>query len=90
MYYSQVQDKTFDQQYWPTPCSHLSSQSAPTLLVYQVDLMFFQGLELNKNQVQNMDLKKEGCKKQGHWYSKREEARLLSGPYFRPDFFSGS
>ena len=29
-----------------------------------------------KNQVQNMDLKKVGCKKQGHCYSKREETRL--------------
>ena len=52
-----------------------------------------------------MDLKKAGCKKQGHCYSKREEARLpilflnnndpvfcnllFSGPYFRPDFFQG-
>ena len=27
-----------------------------------------------KNQVQNMDLKKAGCKKRGQCYSKREEA----------------
>ena len=44
-----------------------SSQSAPTFLVYQVDLIFFEGL----------DLEKAGCKQQGHCYSKREEARLL-------------
>ena len=31
-----------------------------------------------------MDLKKARCKKQGHCYSKREEARL---PYFGPDLF---
>jgi hypothetical protein len=53
-----------------------------------------------------MDLKKAGSKKQGHRYSKREEAAwpllflnkndpvfftlLFSGPYFGPDFFSGS
>ena len=52
-----------------------------------------------------MDLKKAGCKKQGHCYSKREEAAwpllflnnnepafftlLFSGPYFGPDFFQG-
>ena len=30
-----------------------------------------------KNQVQHMDLKKAGCKKLGHCYSKRGEARLL-------------
>ena len=29
-----------------------------------------------KNQVQNMDLKKARCIKLGHCYSKREEARL--------------
>ena len=46
-----------------------SSQSAPTFLVYQVDLIFFEGL----------DLEKAGCKKQGHCYSKREEARRFSG-----------
>ena len=50
-----------------------------------------------------MDLKKAGCKKQGHCYSKREEAAwpllflnnndpvfctlLFSGPYFGLDFF---
>ena len=50
--------------------------------------------------------KKQGAKKQSHCYSKREEARLpflflnkttlffctllFSGPYFGPDFFSGS
>ena len=49
-----------------------------------------------------MDLKKARCKKQGHCYSKREEARLpflflnnndhyflhpaFSDPYFGPDF----
>ena len=44
-----------------------SSQSAPTFLVYQVDLIFFEGL----------DLEKAGCKKQGHCYSKREESAWL-------------
>ena len=29
-------------------------------------------------------------KNQVHCYSKREETRHFSGPYFRPDFFSGS
>ena len=59
---------------------------------------------LKKNQVQNMDLKKAGCKNQGNFYSKREETRLpllflnnndpafcnllFSGTYFGPDFFS--
>ena len=36
--------------------------------------------DTEKNQVQNMDLKKAGSKKQGHCYSKREEAAW-------PDFF---
>ena len=48
-----------------------------------------------------MDLKKAGNKKQGHSYSKREQAAwmnnndpdfftlLFSGPYFGPDFFQG-
>ena len=41
-----------------------------------------------------MDLKKAGCKKEGHCYSKREEARLLilfldnNGPIFVPYFFA--
>ena len=64
-----------------------------------------QGLELYKNQVQNMDLKKAVPKKQGQCYSKREDAawpffflnnndpvfcnQLFSGPYFGPDFFQG-
>ena len=95
--------------------TYSSSQFVPTFLVYQVDLcyrgdsldnlIFFYGLELKKKQVQNMDLKKAGCKKQGHSYSKREEAGwslfflnnndpvfctlLFSGPYFGPDFFQG-
>ena len=50
-----------------------------------------------------MNLKKAGCKEQGHCYSKREEASLpllflnkndpvfcsllFSDPYFGPDFF---
>ena len=34
-------------------------------------------MELKKDQVQNMDLKKAGCKKQGDCYSNREEARLF-------------
>ena len=37
----------------------------------------FIGLWPWKNQVQNMDLKKTGCKKKGHCYSKREEAAWL-------------
>ena len=49
----------------------LPSQSAPTILVLKT-----LGSDPEKNQVQNMDLKKAGCKKQGHSYSKREEARL--------------
>ena len=52
-----------------------------------------------------MDLKKAESKKQGHCYSKREEAAwpllflnkndpifspcFFSGPYFGPDFFQG-
>ena len=55
-------------------CAHSPSQSEPTILVYQVDQISFQSLELKKNQVQNIDLKKAGRKKQGHCYSKREEA----------------
>ena len=59
-----------------------------------------------KNQFQNMDLKKAGFKKQGHWYWKREEAAwhlfflsnnvpifcnlLFSGPYIGLDFFLSS
>ena len=55
--------------------------------------------------IQNMDLKKAGCKKQGHCYSKRKKAmlpllflintdpvfwaQLFPGPYFGPDFFQG-
>ena len=40
------------------------SQSAYTILVYQVDLIFFKV----------WNFKKAGIKKQGHRYSKREEA----------------
>ena len=52
-----------------------------------------------------MGCEKQGAKKQGHCYSKREEAAwpflflinkdpvfctlLFSGPYFAPDFFQG-
>ena len=36
-----------------------------------------------------MGCKKQGAKKQGHCYSKREEARLplLIDPVFKPNFF---
>ena len=47
-------------------CTHYSSLSG------RPDI--FLGSGTKKNQVQNMDLKKAGCKKQGHCYSKREEA----------------
>ena len=53
-------------------CTHYSS------LLGQPDI--FLGSGTLKNQVQNMDMKKAGSKKQGHCYSKREEA---------PDFFQG-
>ena len=39
-------------------------------------LKIWVGYEPEKNQVQNMDLKKVGCKNMGHCYPKREEARL--------------
>ena len=39
------------------------------------------------NRVQNMDLKKAGCKKQGHCYSKREEARLPFSFYLNESKF---
>ena len=39
----------------------------------------FIGLWPWKNQVQNMDLKKAGCKNQGHCYLKREEAAWPHG-----------
>jgi hypothetical protein len=39
----------------------------------QPDIFLGSGTE-KKNQVQSMDLKKAGSKKQGHCYSKREEA----------------
>ena len=55
--------------YWFAISTESPSQSAPTIIVYQVNLIFFQGLELKKNQLQNMDLKKGGSKKQGHYYS---------------------
>ena len=61
---------------------------------------------LEKNQVQNMGLKKAGSKTHGHCYSKREEAAwpllflnnndpvfcslFFSGPYFGPGFFLSS
>ena len=51
------------------------SQSAPTILNYQVDLIIFKGLELLKNRGPCF-LQKPGCKKQGHCYSKREKTRL--------------
>ena len=57
--------------------THSPSQSAPTILVYQVNLIFFLGSGTLKIQVQNMDLKKAGWKKLGHCYLKRGEARLL-------------
>ena len=47
-------------------CTHYSSLSG------QPDI--FLGSGTLKNEVQNMDLKKAGSKKQGHCYSKREEA----------------
>ena len=46
---------------------HSPSQSAPTILVYQVDLIFFQGLELFKKGPK-YGLQKAGCKTQGHCY----------------------
>ena len=48
------------------------SQSAPTILKCQVDLIFFR-LWNFKKKVQKNRLQKAGCKKQGHCYSKREE-----------------
>ena len=48
------------------------SQSAPTILKCQVDLIFFRLWNLKKK-VQKNRLQKAGCKKQGHCYSKREE-----------------
>ena len=72
-------------------CTHYSSLSG------RPDI--FLGSGTLKNQVQNMDLKKARSKKQGHCYSKREEATLLlfvlnnnnpafSDPYFGPFFKS--
>ena len=49
------------------------SQSAPTILKYQVDLIHFRVWNLKKK-VQKIGCKKQGAKKQGHCYSKREEA----------------
>ena len=59
------------------------SQPAPTILVLKtwVDLWPWK-----KNQVQNMDLKKAGCKKQGHCYSKRKEA--IAPCFLQPIFWT--
>jgi hypothetical protein len=70
--------------------AQMSSQSAPTFLVYQVDLIFFLGSgTLKKIKSKKIDLKKEGCKKQGHCYSKREEAACFLQPtFFRSIFWT--
>ena len=92
--------------FWPFIVSESIKVSRPVNLH---PLFLFSKLgsvcDLEKNQVQNMDLKKARWKKQGHCYSKREEARLpllflnnndpvfcsllFSGPYFGPDLFQG-
>ena len=74
-------------------CTLSSSQSEHTFLVYQVNLIFFRVWNLQK--VQSMDLKKAGCKKQGHCYSKKPRPLLFlnnndsvfSGRCFKPYFF---
>ena len=58
----------------PQVYTQLPSQSAPTILIYQVDLIFFQGLELKRIRSKIWTCKKQGAKKQGHCYSKREKA----------------
>ena len=78
------------------------SQSAPTILVYQVGLKFFLGSGTLKKGPK-YGLKKAGCKKPGHYYSKREEAAwpllclnnnelvflhpTFCNPYFGPLFY---
>ena len=54
---------------------HSPSQSAPSILVYQIGLIFFRVWNFKKR-VQNMGCKKQDAKK-GHCYSKREEAAWL-------------
>ena len=63
-----------------------SSQSAPTILGYQVDLIFFRVWNLKKRS-ENME-----CKKQTAWpllfLNNNDPAFCTS--YFGPNFFSGS
>ena len=71
----------------------------PTIIVYQADS--FLGSETLKNQVQNMDLKKQGAKNRVIVIQKEKKPGclfsflqvfcnlLLSAPYFGLDFFQG-
>ena len=64
-------------------CKHGQSKSMCPLNLHPLFLFWNMG-DPEKNQVQNMDLKKAGCKKQGLCYSKREKA---AWQYFAPCFF---
>ena len=55
----------------------LPSQSAPTILIYQVNLIFFQGLELLKN-LGPCFLQKAGCKKTGSLLFKKRKDQAAS------------
>ena len=57
--------------------SQSPSQSAPTILV----LKTWVGLCPEKNQVQNMDLKKAGCKKTGSLLFKKRRGQAASSPF---------
>ena len=83
-------------------CNLMSpSQSAPTISVYQVDQIFFKGLELKEKDPKNR-LQKAGCKKLiqkekrqhglfSFWITKTLFfCTLLFATYFLDLFFSGS